>query len=692
MNTVLTACELCAWACGMEVNLEGGEIEGVSGMNDHPLNEGKLCPKGASVKDYVYSDDRILHPMKKVGASWERIDWEEAINTLTEKLRDTEEECSPKSLATIIGMPILLGGSSTVSLIRRFMDVYGSPNCFSPESMCYRHQIIGQILTTGKFSVADVANAECLIIWGHNPHASKPPLAWEIEKVKERGAQIIVIDPRRTEIASTADLHAQIKPGTDTALALGLMKEIVEGELFDEEFVENRCHGFEELKRHLRKQDLREIENLTRVDRKTIREIARIFAASDGACIAQGVNALDQHAVGVQNARAITMLHALTGNIDSEGGLVRSSRFHPSYLREEDLLEEYPLGIENHPLFYEVWDTHFGEGQGMYLYDALIHGDPYPIKTLIVSGSNPLITWPNSEKLREGIENTDFVAVMDLFMTETAEAADLVLPAASFLEREELCDYYSVIFGIPYVMLRKKVIEPLGESMSDVNFWLKLAKGMGGDFEKYFPWDDSRDVLEYVLEPTDLSADDLMHKFPGGTMFGEVQYGEYRRYGGFKTPSGKVELFSETLEESGYDSLPTQRRPEKTIPPNKSGGYPLVLTTGSRLLPFTHSQMRNIQKLARLYESKNSTDGCFAEIDPETARRYGIEDGERIRVITSTGEMAVEAKVTEGIITGVVNISHGWKDSNVNVLTDNEPADPISGTPNLKAELCKLER
>ncbi len=578
MGVIKTACELCAWSCGMDVYVEDGRIVKVKGMKEHPLNFGRLCPKGSVAPDYVYSKERVTRPMVKEGDRWKKVDWEDAIDLVVQNLEDVRE-VDPRAFATIIGMPILLGGSSTVGFIRRFMDVYGTPNCFSPESMCYRHQIIGYILTIGKFNVADVENANCIIVWGHNPHASKPPLAWRIEKVKKRGAKLIAIDPRRTKVAKMSDIHAAVRPGSDIHLAIGLMKVIIEEELYDRDFVSKHCVGFDELRKHVAKFTLEEISEKTWVDAETIREIARTFATTKPACIVQGVNALDQVPTGVQNARSVAILHALTGNVDVKGGFVRASRVHTRSLRLVDLLNDVPLGIKEHPLFYQVWETHLGEGQGMYLYDAVLKGVPYKVKSIFVAGSNPVLTWPNSNKTVEMLKEVEFLAVMDMFATETAKYADVFLPAASFLERYELVDYYSVIFGIPYMMLRKKAMEPLGESKSDMEFWLELARRMG--FRKHFPWKSVEDVLDYVLEPTGYSFEDLKERHPSGVWTGEVKYGEYKKRG-FKTLSGKVEIYSKTLKDLGYDPLPTPKEPTESPYSDKAKDYPIILTTGAR--------------------------------------------------------------------------------------------------------------
>ncbi len=667
----------------MNVHVENGRIVKVTGMKEHPLNRGRLCPKGSISPDYVYSNDRIIYPMIKENGRWKKIEWDDALSIFVENLKEVRE-VDPKAFATIIGMPILLGGSSTVGFIRRFMDVYGSPNCFSPESMCYRHEIIGYILTLGKFPVADPENSNCIVVWAHNPHASKPPLAWMIERARKRGAKLIAIDPRKTKVAEMADIHAKIKPGSDTYLAVGLMKVIIEEKLHDKEFVSNHCHGFERLKDFVSGYSLSEISEKTWIDEDTIAEIARIFAKTKPACIVQGVNALDQVPTGIQNARSIAILHALTGNVDVKGGFVRASRVHTRNLRLHELLPDAPLGIEKHPFFYQVWETHLGEGQGMYLYDAILNGEPYEIKTLFIAGSNPVLTWPESGKTVEMLKNVDFLAVMDIFMTETAKHADLFLPATTFLERIELVDYYSVIFGIPYMMLRKKTIEPVGESKSDVEFWLEVARRMG--YTEHFPWRNVEEVIDWVLEPTGYGVHDLTEKYSSGVWTGEVRYGEYM-HRGFRTPSGKVELYSDSLAEMGYDPLPVPKDPVLEIYGQKtSREYPLILTTGSRNVYFTHSQLRNVEKMKKLLSEP------YVEINPKTAERYGVIDGDYVTVSTEYGSIKIRAKVTDGIIQDVINIPHGWVEANVNALTPRKPADPISGCPLLKAVPARISK
>ncbi|RLB06525.1 MAG: molybdopterin oxidoreductase, partial [Deltaproteobacteria bacterium] len=553
-HIVRTACELCPWGCGLELHIEGGRIVKIKGDKKHPLNEGALCPKGAAALEVAFSPHRITHPMKKEAGKWVRISWDEALGILSEQLRDIKDRYGPQAFAVAIGMPILLGGNTTVSFLRRFCDIYGTPNCFSVESLCFRCRIIGYILTLGKFPVAEVDHAKCIVVWGHNPHNSNPPLARRITKSVEAGARLICIDPRRTQMAKRADLFLQVRPGADCALALGMMNVILEEGLYNRNFVEEWTVGLDELRGRVADYPPERVEKITQVPAEKIREAARLFATTRPACIVQGVNALDQHAVGIQNARAVAILQALTGNIDNQGGFVTTSRVHINPIRLPERMEGEPLGVDKYPLFYEVWGRAFGEGQAMVLPDVLLSGEPYPIKALFVAASNPLITWPNSKKVKKAFEKLDFIAVMDLFMTPTAEMAHLFLPAATFLERTELCDYYGTLHAIPYVTLRKKVME-VGEAWSDLRFWFSLAHKMG--YDEYFPWKDEEEAIDYALKPTGLSIKDL-YEHPEGVPYGKLRIDQYRQKG-FATPSGKIELYSRTMAELGYDTLPSHR-------------------------------------------------------------------------------------------------------------------------------------
>ena len=681
-EVVKTACSLCHLACGLKVYLEQGRIVHIEGLAEHPLNEGITCPKGRAAVRHFYSSERLKHPLKRQGGSWRQISWDEALDIIAFKLEETKEKYGAKAFAVAIGMPVLLAGSITVSLIRKLCYIFGSPNCFSVESMCYRCRILGYISVFGRYYCPDPENSDLILLWGHNPGNSNPGLVAKIARALRKGARLAVIDPRRTPLSGRADMLLQPRPGTDGALALSLMQVIISEKLYDEQFVGRWTIGFDRLAEHVEQYTPEKVEEISWVRAEDIRRLARLLATIKPASILQGINSLDQQASGFDNARAIATLQALTGNVGVQGGFIRAPG-----LRENSIsmppLEEKAIGQPEHPVFFGLFGREFGEGQAMFLPDVLLSGKPYPIKTMFVAGSNPLLTWPNSSKVRRAFEKLDFLVVMDQFMSETAELADLILPAATFLERNELCDYYH-LWGLPYVMLRKKLVE-YEECWPDAKFWLELAHRLG--YEEEFPWASVEEVIDWVLQPSGLSVERLTRETPEGLFYSSVKERDYER-GGFRTPSGKVELYSQTLADLGHSPLPTFREPPEgpLSTPELSQEYPLVLTTGARSLEFTHSQLRNIPDL------RWRNPEPLAEIHPETGWKYGLANGEPALVETRRGSLEIKVKFTEDIHPGVICLPHGWAEANVNLLTDETPADPVVGYPSLKASLCRVRR
>lgn len=678
-----TACGLCPMSCGMEVHISNGKIDKVQGIKEHPLNKGFLCPKGRAVPEYVYSPKRLTTPLLRQGSSWKEISWEQAMNMIVAHLEEIKAADEAKSLAIALGMPVLLSGTSTAGVVRRFAHNFGTPNCISVESICYRCRMLGYIATLGKIFVVDPENSACIIVWGSNPDQSSPPIGIRIKNGKRKGARLIVIDPSQTKLAAQAECHLQPRPGTDGALILGLMNVIISEELYDKEFVSKYTVGFNELAEHVKAYSPERVQEITSVNAEKIKEVARIFATHRPGCIVQGTNSLDQTTSGFQNSRGVAILQAITGNVDVAGGFIQIPRLRVNMVEETKKVSETPIGIKEYPVFYGIYGRTFGEGQTMVLLESILSGQPYPVKSMIISGSNPVLTWPNSSKVEKALNKLRFLVVMDQFMTKTARLAHLVLPAATFLERTELCDYYN-LFGDPYVMARKKILE-YGECRSDQEFWLDLACRLG--YQEDFPWSDAVSLLDYMLKPSGFTYQSLTEQYPEGYCYGQKTYKSYEQRN-FRTPSGKIELYSQGLLDLGYSPLPDYQEPpeSKTNTPELAKKYPLVLTTGARKVFFTHSQLRHVPSLS------SKVPEPLAEINPVTAGRYGLQDMDMAIVETPRGEILMKVNVTEAVMPEVVNIPHGWEEANVNILTNNTPADQITGYPALKGLLCSVRK
>jgi anaerobic selenocysteine-containing dehydrogenase len=671
---VKTDCAMCYQSCGINVYVKNGKIVKVEGMPEHPLNQGEICPRARVIPSFVYSPDRLKYPMEREGDGWRRITWDEALEKIAAKLKEIKEKYGAKALAVFCGS-IGVENLELSTFAHEFLAAYGSPNFISVESICFRARILARQITFGMYPVEEPENASCVVLWGHNPDSSDMPLAKRLHKAVEEGVKLIVVDPKRIPLARKG-LHLQIRPGTDCAFALAVINAIIREGLYDKEFVEKWTVGFDKLKEHVKNYAPEEVEKICGVPAADIKKFARIYAATKPACIVQGINTLDQSANGIQTSRALSILQAITGNIGVRGGWVRVPRLRFGW---KISLVGTPLGADKYPLFYQLWGRTSAYGQAMVFPDMVISGNPYPIKALIVTGGNPALTLPESKKIREALEKLDFLVVMDLFMTETAELADIVLPACTFLEKPGIAYDYGVCHGMPYVLLRKKVIEPLWESWPEWKFWTELGRKMG--YEKEFPWKKEEEILRFQLEGTGVTLEQLESN-PSGIFFTSKRYGVFPE--DLRTPSGKVEIFSETLEKCGYDPLPTHKEPIGS--PEIAKEYPLILTTGPRILEYTHTQMRNIPEL------RGRVPEPIAELHPSTARNYGIVDGEEAIVETVKGNIKIKVKLSEDILPNVIAIPHGWAQANVNILTDINIRDPISGYPELKALRCRIKK
>jgi anaerobic selenocysteine-containing dehydrogenase len=681
MDKIKTDCILCVWGCGINAYVEDGRLVRVEGMAEHPLNEGVLCPRGEHLVDYIYSPDRLKYPMKKVNGGWEKISWDEALDTIAGKLRQIKEEYGAHALAIFCGS-IGVENNELAAFARRFRGAYGTPNFLSVESNCYRSRILAHQLTFGTFLMEEPEKARCLILWGHDPDNSKLPLANKIYQALDKGLELIVINPKRTPLAKRG-IHIPVRPGTDCALALGMLNAIISEDLYDKEFVARHTVGFDKLIEHVKQYPPETVAKITQVPADDIRRIARVFATAESASIAQGICALDQQVNGLQTNRAIAILQAVTGNIDVPGGWAAVSfpRLGSLHIK----VDEYPIGVAGHPLFYQLWGRESPYGQTMYLTDAILDEKPYPIKALIVTGGNPAVTLPDANRMRQALEKLDLLVVIDLFMTETAEMADIVLPACSFMERSGVGYIYAVTSGIPYLLLRKKAIEPLGGCWPDWKFWCELGRRMG--YEDLFPWQTDDEIVEYWLRPSGLTVEQLNEQSPGGAFFAAKKY-DLCRNGEFRTPSRKIEIYSPTLAEYGYDPLPVCIEPTvgQVSSPELASEYPLILITGARILGYTHTQFRNVPAL------RKATPEPVAEIHPDTAREYDIADGDMVAVETRKGKIRMRARTTEDLAPQVVSIPHGWSEANANVLTELELRDPITGYTQLKALPCRVRK
>jgi len=674
-KVILTDCTLCYHSCGTKVTVEDGVAVKVEGLESHPLNKGKLCPKGEATLDNIYHPERLKYPMKRINGRFERVTWDQALTEIANKLLRLKEEYGASVLGMFSGS-IGVENLEMAGLTQRFKAAFGSPNFFSVESICYRMRIRTRQITFGKYPTEEL-DSKLYILWGHNPDESDFPLRLAIDVNLKKGAKIVVIDPKRIPLADHAEMYLRIRPGTDGAMALAMVNVIINEKLYDADFIEKYTLGFDKLVPHIQPFTPEWAEKITWVSAQEIRKLAHLFAKTKGAGIYQGTNTQDQTANGTQNSRIFSVLQVITGNINNPGGWTISPR-----LKLGDVgmaVEGEPLGADQYPLFYEVWGRKSPYG----VVTCVPESVPEKIKAFFVIGGNPILSMPDSNAFKAAFQKLDLLVVHDFFMTETGELAHYILPACSHLEKWGLAYTYNVCHCLPYLMLRKKAIDPFNESWSEWKFFTELAKKLGlGD---RFPWKSEEELVTFELGPTGLTFKQLLEEKPEGAFYQQKQYG--MKDGKFTTPSGKIEIYSEALKKVGFDPLPTYLEPRKSpfSSPELLRKYPLILSTGNRNLYFTHGQFREINSL------KVKNPEPRAEIGPKTAIQYGIKEGDDILIETNRGVARMKARVEERVSEGVVLVPHGWpRESNANLLTDTECREPIMGYPDMKSLLCSI--
>jgi anaerobic selenocysteine-containing dehydrogenase len=616
--------------------------------------------------------------MKRSNGRFEEISWDQALDEIAGKLKGLKEKFDPQVLGVFSGS-IGVENLEMAGLVQRFKAAFGSPNFFSVESVCYRMRIRVRQMTFGRYAVEEM-DSNLYILWGHNPDHSDFPLKFALKKNLKKGAKLVVIDPKRIDLADQAHMYLRIRPGTDGALALAMMNVIINEKLYDQEFVEKHTFGFDKLVPHVQKYSPEWAEEVTWVPAEEMRKLARLFAGTKGASIFQGTCTHDQTANGTQNSRAFAVLQAITGNINVPGGWVTSP--FPRFGNMGLSVEGDPVGSDQYPLFFEIWGRKSPYGVVTVVPESI----PEKLKAFLVVGGNPLISMPDSNAFGEAFRKLDLLVVHDLFMTDTGRAAHYVLPACSHLEKWGVAYTYNVCHSIPFLMLRKKCIEPLHESWSEWKFLSELGKRLG--MEEQFPWKSEEELVAFELAPSGCSFDYLLHEKPEGDFYARKRY--EIPDGLFRAPSGRIELYSEALENVGFDPLPAFLEPERGLNRAKKEfleKYPLILSTGSRNLYYTHSQHRKVGRLRKMSPEP------VAEIGLMTAEKFGIKDGDEVVIETNRGQVRMKARLDERITEGVVLVPHGWTgDANANLLTDAQCREPIMGYPDMKSLMCSIRK
>ncbi len=677
-RVVHTACPHdCPDACSVLVTIEDGRATRVVGNPDHPVTRGFLCPKVARYLDRVYSPDRLLYPMKRIAAkgsagpeAFERISWDEALDKVAAGLKAAAAEFGPESI-----LPFSYGGTLGViqgnGMDRRFFHSLGASQL--DRTICSEAGGVALTSVNGaKYGIPpeDYTHARYIIAWGANIHGNNVHLWPFVEEARRNGAKLVVIDPFQTRTARVADWHLAIRPGTDVALALGLMNYIIENDLYDAPYVAAHTFGFEELKKRAAEYTTERVAEITGLSAADIVRLAREYATTNPAIIRlnYGVQRSENGGMAV---RAVAMLPAITGAWKRQGGgmtLSTSGTFavNKAKLHRADLMTA-KLG--------RLARTLNMNQLGKLLTDAKLTP---PVKALFVYACNPAAVCPNHNLVVEGLKRPDlFTVVHEQFFTDTTDYADIVLPATTFLEHKDLVTSY----GHLHLQLSSRAIEALGESCSNSELFRRVAARMGLEDECLRVSDD--DLIDEALS---LDASSPSHEFLSGITRQRLERehsialnvprteGVYLPFAaGFATPSGKAELYSEALAAAGLDPVVAYTAPAESRHSEQARRYPL------ELLPRKHDNFLNStfcnlpaqQKMERRFE---------LQMNAVDANARGIVDGDDLRVRNDRGELRLRARVDNSVPSGVVSAYLDWARTspggkNINVLTSDRLTD-----------------
>ena len=698
MTVYKTACRGCHGGCLYNVSVDNGRVVQVCPAKEGPLNHGRGCVKGMSIIEQMYHPDRLLYPKKRVGprgsGQWERISWDEAYDLIAQRMNGLIEQYGPECISSLTGT-----GRHHLPYFFRLGNAIGTPNFSSAGALiCLGPRRTAAVMTSGLFAGVDYFGSKRpggILVWGANPAISGADgeLQWFIKDAVNEGIPIVVVDPKPTELARKAKLWLRVRPGTDGALALGILNLLFTEDLYDHDFVERYTYGFEELRARCRDYPPDKVAAITGIPASQILAAARWIGTTKPLGLEQGC-AFEQSVNAMDTCRAIFMIPAVTGNYDVPGGFVESMEIVPAGLRPANELP--PERIEKALTGGVPFLTRDTMAHPYLMLEAIRTGKPYKIRGMFINANNTLLSMADARHSYDCLKELDFLVYMDIFMNPTAELADVVLPAALWPEVD--CVFAMPEFGDQVVLSQQKCVQ-VGECKSDEEFILELCRRAGWNYG----FTDQRSMMEAQMqelarrrpEYQGFSLDDLRRQ---GYLAPERTYYNYKRCG-FHTPTGKFELLSTEMAKAGVDPLPSWHEPSETpvSAPELTDKYPLILTTGGRQQPYFVSNNRQIKSLRRMEPFP------LVRMHPATARKYGLAEGDWAWIETLRGRITQKVKLEPEMAENVVNCDfgwwypeagapgYGWDESNANILTIAAPPyDRYLGSYQLRALLCQV--
>lgn len=700
---VKSTCKSCHGGCGVLVTVENGVISYIEG-DPTSVTRGTMCAKGLASIQNINHPDRLKYPLKRAGnrgeGKWQRISWEEALKTITDKMKEYKEKYGANSVAITQGT-----GRGYNRYTERLANSIGTANVGpNPGHTCYFPRLMAFEVTFGldrlycdyhgwggEFPKTQISWAKQIEI----SNADGEMGVWFLDSLKQ-AKNLILVDPRATALANRANVWLQLRPGTDAALALGMINVIINENLYDKDFVTNWTYGFDKLKERAQQFPPGKVSQITWVPEEKIIKAARMFAMDKPGCIQVG-EPLDASNNSTGTARAVMCLMAITGNIERPGGMVNwippdtgpiiefgseTRKFVP----KENV--ETTIGADVHRLMP------FGRLHSETMLRQLREGD-CKVKMLHQHGGNSMFSLSNTPNVYKALINLEFISVAEQYMSTMAEIADIVLPVAHWLEEEDIWDTHPGFL----VSAVNKAIDPPGEAWTTAAIFNEIGKRMSPDL-----WFNTvEDMMDYQLRKANIKWSEFSKIGYLAKQGKDQKYYKYKtdywvKGGGFPTSTGKVELYSIRLEELGYDPLPNFIEPSESpySTPEVAEEYPIILSTGGRIPFYFHTQYSNLPWIRELQHYPR------VQIHPDLAKQHGINEGDWVWIETKRGRIKQKANLFAGMDPRIVIVQPSfcyWERkgaerflvSNANVLTsDAGPFDPPAGSVNLRALLCKI--
>jgi formate dehydrogenase alpha subunit len=666
--------------CGLVLNVEDGRLVGLSPDAEHPISQGTLCPKGATAPEFVHHPDRLTQPLLRKNNNLVPASWDEAYDYIVQELRRILDQHGPEAIGLISSSRATVEENYLAQkFARAVLGTNNVDNCFR---ICHSATTIGlkQVLGSGAMtnSIAEFLDPgpRAILMAGSNaPHAH--PIIWQqwLKKAVKNGAKLIVIDPRTTEAAKLATVHLKVKPGTEVALFNAMAQHIIAQGLHDERFIRERCEGFQEFRSTLEEHTPEAVEELCGVPAADIKRAAELYAREKPASIVYGLG-ITEHRTGVDNVQALTNLALITGNVGQPASGVNALRGQNNVQGATDMCApEWLPGYQSWDdpeivqKFEEAYGAKLPVPQGTFIYcsrmwEQAIRGE---LKALYVIGADPALSEGNLAKVERALASVELLIVQDILPNRTMEFAHVVLPAASFAEKDG-----TFVNTERRVQLIHKAIEPVGESKPDWQIFCELAERMGYTRMRYsHPREVFEEIRQLVPPYAGMTYERLERE--RGLQWPCPDEGHpgtpYLHQGRFNRPNGKARL-------KGIEYFPPAELPDDE--------YPLLLTTGRTFMQY------NAGTMTRRTRSGKAEPENFVQISPRDAEKLGIHDGDRVRVKTRRSELAVKATIAD-IKEGVIWMPFHYAEAPTNALTG-DALDPVCGITELKVCAARVER